>query len=61
MLTDKEKQVLRLIAEGLTKTQIAESMYISEGTVRKHCENIRNRLNARNLSQAVFIYYGTES
>ncbi|NJL64203.1 MAG: response regulator transcription factor [Methylacidiphilales bacterium] len=51
-LTPREKEVLRLIASGANNREIAQQLYISEGTVKNHVTNILNRLNLRDRTQA---------
>jgi DNA-binding NarL/FixJ family response regulator len=51
-LTPREKDVLRLIASGANNKEIAQQLYISEGTVKNHVTNILNRLNLRDRTQA---------
>lgn len=51
-LTPREKEVLRLIASGANNKEIANQLYISEGTVKNHVTNILNRLNLRDRTQA---------
>jgi DNA-binding NarL/FixJ family response regulator len=51
-LTPREKEVLRLIATGANNREIAQELYISEGTVKNHVTNILNRLNLRDRTQA---------
>ncbi|MBD2676366.1 MULTISPECIES: response regulator transcription factor [Nostoc] len=51
-LTPREKEVLRLIAIGASNREIAQELYISEGTVKNHVTNILNRLNLRDRTQA---------
>ncbi len=50
-LTPRERDVLRLISSGTTNREIAEQLYISEGTVKTHVTHLLNRLNLRNRSQ----------
>ncbi|MBE9199102.1 MULTISPECIES: response regulator transcription factor [unclassified Nodularia (in: cyanobacteria)] len=54
-LTPREKEVLRLIAIGANNREIAQQLYISEGTVKNHVTNILNRLNLRDRTQAAII------
>ena len=54
-LTPREKEVLRLIATGASNREIAQQLYISEGTVKNHVTNILNRLNLRDRTQAAII------
>ena len=51
-LTERELEVLLLIARGATNREIAETLVISEGTVKNHISNILGRLNLRDRTQA---------
>ena len=51
-LTEREIEVLRLIAKGATNREIAETLVISEGTVKNHISNILSRLGLRDRTQA---------
>jgi len=51
-LTPREKEVLRLIARGANNREIAQELFISEGTVKNHVTNILTRLNLRDRTQA---------
>lgn len=51
-LTDRELEVLALIADGLTNPQIAEKLYLSVGTVKVHTRNIYGKLNVNNRTEA---------
>lgn len=51
-LTPREQEVLRLIAQGLSNREIAQTLYLSEGTVKNHVTNILARLNLRDRTQA---------
>ena len=51
-ITEREVEVLRLIAEGTTNREIAERLVISEGTVKNHISNILSRLGLRDRTQA---------
>ncbi len=54
-LTDREREVLRLLAVGLRNDRIAEMLYLSPHTVRTHVQNIRTKLGVRSrLEAAVF-------
>ncbi|MGG6266834.1 response regulator transcription factor [Leptolyngbya sp. AN03gr2] len=50
-LTPREQEVLHLIGRGATNREIAQQLYITEGTVKTHVTSIFNRLNLRNRSQ----------
>ena len=52
-LSDREREVLRLVAEGLPTKQIALSLSISERTVKFHVNSIFHKLGADNRAQAV--------
>ncbi len=50
-LTPREIEVLNLVGTGCTNREIAQKLYIAEGTVKTHVTHILNRLNLRNRSQ----------
>ncbi|MFN8594869.1 MAG: response regulator transcription factor [Anaerolineae bacterium] len=52
-LSDREIEVLRLIAAGLSNKEIAEKLVIAEGTAKNHVSNILSKLEARDRAQAV--------
>jgi predicted ATPase/DNA-binding CsgD family transcriptional regulator len=52
-LSEREQEVLRLVAEGLTNQQIAEQLVIAERTARFHVTSIFNKLGADNRARAV--------
>ena len=54
-LSPREKEILQLIAEGHTSSEIAELLFISEKTVEKHRARLMEKLNARNLAGLVRI------
>jgi DNA-binding NarL/FixJ family response regulator len=51
-LTDRELEVLRLLATGATNREIAEQLFVSEGTVKNHVSSILGRLGLRDRLQA---------
>ena len=53
LLSERELEVLRLIAEGLSNQQIADRLIISLGTTKNHVHNILEKLNAEGRTQAV--------
>jgi DNA-binding NarL/FixJ family response regulator len=52
-LTEREDEILRLIAKGARDREIAEQLFISESTVKKHVQNVLRKLHARNRVEAV--------
>ena len=51
-LTERELEVLRLIATGATNREIAEKLVVSEGTIKNHVSSILSRLGLRDRIQA---------
>ena len=51
-LTDREVDVLRLIAKGLSRRQAAKALFIAEGTVRSHLEHIYSKIGVSNRATA---------
>jgi NarL family two-component system response regulator LiaR len=51
-LTEREVEVLRWVAQGLSNQQIADKLVVSEWTVRKHVHNILSKLHLANRTQA---------
>ena len=51
-LSPREKEVLQLVAKGATNREIADSLFISENTVKTHLQNIMEKLHLANRSQA---------
>ncbi len=52
-LTDRETEILNLIAKGLSNSQISEALYISLNTVKTHVKNIFQKLEVEDRTQAV--------
>lgn len=58
-LTDREAEVLRLVAQGLTNAEIAAQLLVSPETVKTHVAHVLTKLNARDRTQAVIRAYQT--
>lgn len=54
-LTNREREVLKMIAAGSSNREIAQSLFLSEGTVRNHISHILTRLNLRDRTQAAIV------
>jgi len=51
-LTEREREILTLVAKGVPNRQIAESLFLAEGTVKNHMSNILSKLGVRDRTQA---------
>ncbi|HNM98107.1 MAG TPA: response regulator transcription factor [Marmoricola sp.] len=51
-LSERELDILRLLAAGDSNKEIAAALYITEGTVKNHVTNILGKLDARDRTQA---------
>ena len=58
-LTQRETEVLRLIARGLSNTEISDTLVIAEQTTKTYVGRILAKLNLRDRAQAVVVAYET--
>lgn len=57
MLTDKEFELICLVADGFNNKEIASKLFLSEGTVRNYISTILEKLNLRDRTQLACFYY----
>ena len=55
VLTEREREVLELVADGRTNRDIGESLFITEGTVKNHVKSILAKLQAHDRTHAVMV------
>jgi len=56
-LTEREREVFELIAQGISNSEIADSLFLTEGTVKTHVKHIFEKLDIRDRTQAVILAY----
>ena len=56
-LTQRERDIVRLVAQGLTNKEIAAQLFLSEGTVRNNIVTIMEKLDVKNRTQLGLVYY----
>lgn len=56
-ITEKELDIIAVVAEGLSNKEIANRLYLSEGTVRNSLSTILEKLNLRDRTQLAIFYY----
>jgi DNA-binding NarL/FixJ family response regulator len=55
-LSDREQEILSLIAEGMSNKEIAERIYLSEGTIRNYTTGLLEKLKLRDRTQLAIFY-----
>lgn len=56
-LSDRESEILEAVAQGLNNKEIAERLYLSEGTVRNYVSTLLDKLDLRDRTQLAIYYY----
>lgn len=53
LLTNREQQIIKLLGNGASNSEIAESLFVSENTVKTHLHNVFKKINVKNRLQAL--------
>ena len=56
-ISEKEKEILEAVASGMNNKEIAEKLYLSEGTVRNYISSLLDKLELRDRTQLAVFYY----
>ncbi len=56
-ISDKEREIMTLVAEGLSNKEIAGKLFLSEGTVRNYISTLLDKLELRDRTQLAVFYY----
>lgn len=60
-ITEKEEEIIEMVAKGLNNKELAERMYFSEGTIRNYLSGILEKLNLRDRTQLAIFWYRHQS
>lgn len=58
-INSKEKEIIELVAQGLSNKEIASKLFLSEGTIRNYLSEILEKLHLRNRTQLAVFYYNS--
>ena len=56
-ISDKEREIMTLVAEGLSNKEISGKLFLSEGTVRNYISTLLDKLELRDRTQLAVYYY----
>ena len=56
-ISEKEREIIELVAEGMSNKEIASQLYLSEGTVRNYLSIILEKLDLRDRTQLAVFYF----
>lgn len=56
-LTEQEAEIVKCVADGLSNKEIADTLFLSEGTVRNYISNILSKLDLRDRTNLAIFYY----
>lgn len=59
-INDRENEIICLVAKGLSNKEIADTLYLSEGTIRNYLSTILDKLGLRDRTQLAVYYYKQE-
>jgi len=59
-LTDRERQIVRLVSEGLSNKEIGRRLKITDGTIKVHLHHVFEKLQVSNRTALVAITHGTK-